>query len=89
MFIEDEAEGIAVGVRLPARTGDPIRHAIRAARKMQIAYQDGDRRSTERVTQPFAVANYVRSDVDLRLVRAAQRCPPFPRRPGGQRRCAE
>ena len=25
-----------------------IRHAIRAARKMQIAYQDGDRRSTER-----------------------------------------
>ena len=48
MFIEDEAEGIAVGVRLPARTGDPIRHAIRAARKMQIAYQDGDRRSTER-----------------------------------------
>ena len=28
------------------------------------------------------------SDVDLRLVRAAQRCPPFPHRPSGQRRCA-
>jgi hypothetical protein len=76
---------------VPAQRSLPstIRHAIRAARKMQIAYQDGDRRSTERVTQPFAIANYVRSDVDLRLVRAAQRCPPFPRRPGGQRRCAE
>ena len=88
MFTEDEAEAIAVGVRLLARTGDPglqraassvlskvtlvvpdplrdylttapvyvsksgapvparpdlpstIRHAIRAARKMRIAYQD-------------------------------------------------
>jgi predicted DNA-binding transcriptional regulator YafY len=107
MFTEDEAEAIAVGVRLLARTGDPglqkaaesvlskvtlvvpdplrdyltnapvylsksgapvpaqrdlpstIRHAIRAARKMRIAYQDGDGRSTERVIQPFAVAYYV------------------------------
>jgi predicted DNA-binding transcriptional regulator YafY len=96
MFTEDEAEAIAVGVRLLARTGDPglqkaaesvlskltlvvpdplrdyltnapvyvsksgapvpaqrglpstIRYAIRAARKMQIASEDGDRRSTER-----------------------------------------
>jgi HTH domain len=96
MFTEDEAEAIAVGVRLLARTGDPglqkaaesvlskvtlvvpdplrdyltnapvyvsksgapvpaqrdlpstIRHAIRAARKMRIAYQDGDGRGTER-----------------------------------------
>ena len=107
MFTEDEAEAIAVGVRLLARTGDPglqkaaesvlskvtlvvpdplrdyltnapvyvsksgapvpaqrdlpstIRHAIRAARKMRIAYQDGDGRGTERVIQPFAVAYYV------------------------------
>ena len=107
MFTEDEAEAIAVGVRLLARTGDPglqkaaesvlskvtlvvpdplrdylttapvyvskigapvpalrdlpstIRHAIRAARKMRIAYQDSDGHSTERVIQPFAVAYYV------------------------------
>jgi hypothetical protein len=48
---EDEAEAIAVGVRLLARIGDPglkkaadvkIRHAIRAARKMRITYLDGD-----------------------------------------------
>ena len=38
------------GAPVPAQRGLPstIRHAIRAARKMQIAYQDGDRRSTER-----------------------------------------
>jgi len=106
MFTEDEAEAIAVGVRLLARTGDPglqkaassvlskvtlvvpdplrdylttapvyvsksgapvpaqrdlpstIRHAIRAARKIRIAYQNGDGRSSERVIQPFAVAYY-------------------------------
>ena len=106
MFTEDEAEAIAVGVRLLARTGDPglqraansvlskvtlvvpdplrdyltkaplyvsrsgapvpaqpdlpstIRRAIRATRKMRIAYQDGDGCSTERVIQPFAVAYY-------------------------------
>src|SRR5690348_8970359 len=106
MFTEDEADAIAVGVRLLARTGDPglqkaaksvlskvtlvvpdplrdylttapvyvsksgapvpaqpdlpstIRHAIRATRKIRIAYQDGDGRSTERVIQPFAVAYY-------------------------------
>ena len=112
MFTEDEAEGIAVGVRLLARTvrlltnapvyvsksrapvpaqrdlPSTIRHAIRAARKLRIAYQDGDGRSTQRVIQPFAIAYYVGGDVDLRLVRATQRCPPFPHRPGGQRRCA-
>jgi hypothetical protein len=33
-----------------------MRHAIRDARKMRIAYQDGDGRSTERVIQSFAVA---------------------------------
>jgi len=106
MFTEDEAEAIAVGVRLLARTGDPglqkaaksvlskvtlvvpdplrdylttapvyvsksgapvparpdlpstIRRAIRATRKMRIAYQDGDGHSTKRVIQPFAVAYY-------------------------------
>ncbi|HZK90120.1 MAG TPA: YafY family protein [Stellaceae bacterium] len=106
MFTEDEAEAIAVAVRLLARTGDPglqkaaesvlskvtlvvpdplrdylnatpiyvskngapvpaqrrlpttIRHAIRDGRKMRIAYQDGDGRSTARVIQPFAVAYY-------------------------------
>ena len=31
---------------------------IRATRKIRIAYQDGDGRSTERVIQPFAVAYY-------------------------------
>ena len=107
MFTEDEAEAIAVGVRMLARTGDPglqkaadsvlskvalvvpdplreylsaaplyvsksgapvparrdlpgtIRHAIRDARKMRIAYRDGDGHSTERVIQPFAVAYYI------------------------------
>jgi len=107
MFTEDEAEAIAVGVRMLARTGDPglqkaaesvlskvtlvvpdplreylsaaplyvsksgapvparrdlptiIRHAVRDARKMRIAYRDGDGRSTQRVIQPFAVAYYV------------------------------
>jgi predicted DNA-binding transcriptional regulator YafY len=107
MFTEDEAEAIAVGVRMLARTGDPglqkaaesvlskvtlvvpdplreylsaaplyvsksgapvparrdlpatIRHAIRDARKMRIAYEDGDGRRTLRVIQPFAVAYYV------------------------------
>ena len=135
MFTEDEAEAIAVGVRLLARTGDPglqkaasnvlskvtlvvpdplrdylttapvyvsksgapvpaqrdlpstIRHPIRAARKIRIAYQDGDGRSTERVIQLCRRLLHW-SDVDLRLVRAAQRSPPFPHRPGGQRRCA-
>src|SRR5215472_1801315 len=130
MFTEDEAEAIAVGVRMLARTGDPgllkaaesvlskvtlvvpdplrdylstaplyvsksgapvpaqpdlpttIRHAIRATRKIRIAYQDGDGRGTARVIQPFAIAYYTGA---RRLVRAAQRCPPFPHRPGGQR----
>src|SRR5215510_10707379 len=135
MFTEDEAEAIAVGVRLLARTGDPglqmaaesvlskvtlvvpdplrdyltnapvyvsksgapvpaqrdlpptIRHAIRAV-------QDADRLSGWRQAQhgagnPALCRRLLRwSDVDLRLVRAAQRCPPFPHRPGGQRRCA-
>jgi predicted DNA-binding transcriptional regulator YafY len=107
MFTEDEAEAIAVGVRMLARTGDPglqkaaesvlskvaqvvpdplrdylnaapvyvatrgapvpqrrdlpatIRHAIRDARKMKIAYEDEQGRRTGRVIQPFAVAYYV------------------------------
>jgi predicted DNA-binding transcriptional regulator YafY len=107
MFTEDEAEAIAVGVRLLARTGDPglqkaaervlskvtlvvpdalreylgaapvyvstsgapvptqrdlptmIRHAIRDARKMRIAYRDESGRETRRMIQPFAVAYYV------------------------------
>jgi predicted DNA-binding transcriptional regulator YafY len=48
------------GAPVPAQRDLPstIRHAIRAARKMRIAYQDGDGRSTERVIQPFAVAYY-------------------------------
>jgi predicted DNA-binding transcriptional regulator YafY len=136
MFTEDEAEAIAVGVRLLARTGDPglqkaaesvlskvtlvvpdplrdyltnapvyvsksgapvpaqrdlpstIRHAIRAARKMRIAYQDG-RRAKHGAGNPALCRRLLRwSDFDLRLVRAAQRCPSFPHRPGGQRRCA-
>lgn len=107
MFTEDEAEAIAVGVRMLARTGDPglqkaarsvlskvalvvpdplrdylsaaplyvsksgapvpalrdlpttIRHAIRDARKMRIAYHDENGRETRRVIQPFAIAYYV------------------------------
>jgi len=49
------------GAPVPAQRDLPstIRHAIRTARKMRIAYQDGDGRSTERVIQPFAVAYYV------------------------------
>jgi predicted DNA-binding transcriptional regulator YafY len=48
------------GAPVPAQPDLPstIRHAIRAARKIRIAYQDGDGRSTERVIQPFAVAYY-------------------------------
>jgi predicted DNA-binding transcriptional regulator YafY len=48
------------GAPVPARPDPPstIRRAIRAARKMRIAYQDGDGRSTERVIRPFAVAYY-------------------------------
>jgi len=70
------------GAPVPAQRDLPstIRHAIRAARKMRIAYQDGDGRICRRLLRW--------SDVDLRLVRAAQRCPPFPHRPGGRRRCA-
>jgi predicted DNA-binding transcriptional regulator YafY len=106
MFTEDEAEAIAVGVRLLARTGDPglqkaasgvlsnvtlvvpdplrdylttapvyvsksgapvpaqrdlpsmIRHAIRAARKIRIAYQDGDGRSTGACNPALCCRNY-------------------------------
>ena len=48
------------GAPVPAQPDLPstIRHAIRATRKIRIAYQDGDGRSTERVIQPFAVAYY-------------------------------
>jgi predicted DNA-binding transcriptional regulator YafY len=107
MFTEDEAEAIAVGVRMLARTGDPglqkaaesvlskvtlvvpdplrdylnaapvyvsksgapvpnrrdlpetVRHAIRAGRKMRIAYEDEASRQSVRIIQPFAVAYYV------------------------------
>jgi predicted DNA-binding transcriptional regulator YafY len=107
MFTEDEAEAIAVAMRMLGRTGDTglqkaadsvlskltlvvpdllrdtltsaavyvskagapipaqrdlpstVRHAIRAARKMRIAYQDGDGNQTLRVIQPFAVEYYV------------------------------
>ena len=49
------------GAPVPARRDLPatIRHAIRDARKMRIAYEDGDGRRTLRVIQPFAVAYYV------------------------------
>ena len=48
------------GAPVPAQPDLPstIRRAIRATRKMRIAYQDGDGCSTERVIQPFAVAYY-------------------------------
>ena len=48
------------GAPVPAQPDLPstIRRAIRATRKMRIAYQDGDGRNTERVIQPFAVAYY-------------------------------
>ena len=48
------------GAPVPAQPDLPstIRHAIRATRKIRIAYQDGDGRNTERVIQPFAVAYY-------------------------------
>jgi predicted DNA-binding transcriptional regulator YafY len=107
MFTEDEAEAIAVGVRMLERTGDrglqkaaesvlskvtlvvpdmlrdylnaapvvvsksgapvttqrelpsTIRHAIRDARKMRIAYEDEDGLRTTRVIQPFAIAYYL------------------------------
>jgi predicted DNA-binding transcriptional regulator YafY len=107
MFTEDEAEAIAVGVRMLARTGDrglqkaaesvlskvtlvvpdmlrdylnaapvfvsksgapvptqrelpsTIRHAIRDARKIRIAYDDETGRRTTRVIRPFAVAYYL------------------------------
>jgi hypothetical protein len=51
------------GAPVPAQRDLPsmIRHAIRAARKIRIAYQDGDRRSTGRVIQPFATA-WINSD---------------------------
>jgi predicted DNA-binding transcriptional regulator YafY len=111
MFTEDEAEAIAIGARMVARTGDPslqkaaesvlskvtlvvpdplrdylnaapvyvsksgapvpaqrdlpetIRHAIRAGRKMRIAYEDEQARQTMRVIQPFAVAYYVEASL--------------------------
>ncbi len=48
------------GAPVPAQPDLPstIRRAIRATRKMRLAYQDGDGHSTERVIQPFAVAYY-------------------------------
>ena len=129
MFTEDEAEAIAVGVRLLARTGDPglqkagdARGSGSAARLPHYSAslcleerragsctarpaiddpprdprytQDADRLSGRRRAQhgagnPALCRRLLHwSDVDLRLVRAAQRCPTFPHRPGGQRPCA-
>ena len=125
MFTEDEAEAIAVGVRLLARTGDPglqkaassvlskvtlvvpdplrdylttapvyvsksgapvpaqrdlpstIRHAIRAARKIRDRLSEWRRAQLGAGNPALCRRLLHRSDVDLRLVRAAQRCPPF------------
>jgi biotin operon repressor len=136
MFTEDEAEAIAVGVRLLARTGDPglqkaaksvlskvtlvvpdpLRDYLTTAPSLCVEErragscsarpavddpprdpryaQDADRLSGRRRAQhkagnPALCRRLLHgSDADLRLVRAAQRCPPFPDRPGGQRRCA-
>ena len=133
MFTEDEAEAIAVGVRLLARTGDPglqkaansvlskvtlvvpdplrdyahysvslcleerragsctARPAIDDPPRDPRYTQDADRLSGRRRVQhgagnPALCRRLLHwSDVDLRLVRAAQRCPAFPHRPGGQR----
>jgi len=97
MFTEDEAEAIAVGVRLLARTGDPglqkaadVNDPLRDPRRAQDAdHLSGCRRARHGAGNPAHCRRSLRwSDADLRLVRAAQRCPPFPRRPGGQRQCA-
>jgi predicted DNA-binding transcriptional regulator YafY len=49
------------GAPVPAQRDLPsaVRQAIREARKMRIAYQDGDGNETLRVIQPFAVEYYV------------------------------
>src|SRR6185437_4802798 len=102
MFTEDEAEAIAVGVRLLARTGDPgLQKAARGVlSKVTLVVPDPlrDYLTTAPVyvsksgapvpAQRDLPSTITLDDVDLRLVRAAQRCPPFPHRPGGQRRCA-
>src|SRR6516164_6966251 len=62
--------------------------AIRAARKMWIAYQDGDGRSTERIIQPFTVAYYVGATLICAWCELRNDVRHFPHPPGGQRRCA-
>jgi predicted DNA-binding transcriptional regulator YafY len=129
MFTEDEAEAIAVGVRMLARTGDPglqkaaesvlsivpqvvpdalrdslnaapvyvatrgapvpqrrdlpatIRHAIRDARKMKIAYEDEQGRRAGRVIQPFAVAYYVEATLVCAWCESCCLCDRQSRRP--------
>jgi hypothetical protein len=130
MFTEDEAEAIAVGVRMLARTGDPglqkaaesvlskvalvvpdllrehlnapvfvskggapipaqrdlpatIRHAIRE--RTETANSLCGRRSApdEPGNPAFCRGLLRRGDADLRVVRIAQRHPPFPHRSGG------
>ena len=74
---------------VPAQRDLPstIRHAIRAVQDTDRL--SGWRRAQHTAGNPALCRSLLRwSDVDLRLVRAAQRCPPFPHRPGGQRRCA-
>jgi len=119
MFTEDEADAIAVGVRLLARTGDPgLQKAAKSVlSKVTLVVPDPlrdylttapvyvsksgapvpaqpdlpstIRRAKHRAGNPALCRRLLHwSDVDLRLVRAAQRCPTFPHRPGGQRRCA-
>ncbi|MEJ0071342.1 MAG: YafY family protein [Pseudomonadota bacterium] len=58
-----------------------VRQAIRDERKLHIAYADETGAPTERTIWPIAIAYYVQATLIGRLVRAAPRLPPFPRRP--------
>ena len=59
-----EASGLLIGPGAPIAAGDTelkaIREAIRAERKVQIAYADELGNSTDRIIWPFALAFYDR-----------------------------
>jgi predicted DNA-binding transcriptional regulator YafY len=72
MFSENEIEAIVLGSRWVAKRGDgelsaaarnalaAIRKAIRAERKLRVAYRDGAAQPTRRTIWPFALAFFDR-----------------------------
>jgi predicted DNA-binding transcriptional regulator YafY len=76
LYVSDGSAPAVTGIDL-----SQLRSAIRETRKLAITYIDEEGRHTQRRIWPIAMAYYVDVTPCRRVVRAAERLSPFPRRP--------